>query len=402
MRYLPFLILIFLVSSLTYSRPDNDFETGCTVLIKDYNSLISGKRVALITNKTGVDKNGNHIISLFAENGINIVKIFTPEHGFSADDNYGIPQKSIPVVSLYSGHYSITEKDAEDVDVFVFDIQDLGVRYYTYTSTLYLSMLDAVKLGKTYIVCDRPSVANLDYPSGFMLNPDFESFVGKVPVPVLYGLTIGELANYLNAFYVKIDDFHVIKMKNYSRKTKYEDVMNFWISPSPSITSLESARLYPSLCFLEGTNISEGRGTASPFQIFGAPFINSDKLLNELSSYNLPGVKFTAEEFIPSREFLPSYNAIKFLNETCLGIKMEITELNAYSPFETSMAILISLKKSSGKFKWINKYFIDKLAGTDILRKMIDSGNSLEEIMNYQKKDVEIFRGKTALYKLYD
>ncbi|MCI0473482.1 MAG: DUF1343 domain-containing protein, partial [Ignavibacteria bacterium] len=327
---------------------------------------------------------------------------FTPEHGFTADDKYSVLQKDIPVISLYSGDFSVKEKDVEDVDVLVFDIQDLGVRFYTYTSTLYLTMLDAMNTGKTYIVCDRPSVADINNTGGFMLDPEFESFVGKVPVPVIYGLTIGELANYLNAYYVKNDDFHVIKMNNYSRKSGFDEVLNFWINPSPSITSIESARLYPSLCFLEGTNISEGRGTQTPFQVFGAPFIDAGKLLDDLNSFRLPGLNFMITEFIPSQDFLPSYKPMKYVGKTCYGIKVNITDFNACRPFETSIALLIALKKNSGEFRWINKNFIDKLAGTDILRKMIDADKSLEEIISYTKNDTEDFRNKSASYKLYD
>jgi len=402
MKYIYILIILFISFGFSHSQVNGDFETGNTILLKDYRKLLEGKRVGLITNKTGVDKNGVHISELLIEKGINVTKIFTPEHGFTADDKYGVLQKEIPVISLYSGDYSVKEKDVEDVDVLVFDIQDLGVRFYTYTSTLFLTMLDAKKLDKSYIVCDRPSVANINYSDGFMLNSDFESFVGKVPVPVIYGLTVGELANYLNAIYVKNDDFHVIKMKNFTRETKFEEIVNFWINPSPSINSIESARLYPSSCFLEGTNISEGRGTPTPFQVFGAPFIDPEKLLNDLNNFNLPGLNFILTEFTPSQELLPTYSAMKYVNMSCFGIKMKITDINTYRPFETSVAVLISLKRNSAEFKWTNKYYIDKLAGTDILRKMIDAEKSLDEIIERQKKDAEIFREKATLYKLYN
>ncbi|MCU0373461.1 MAG: DUF1343 domain-containing protein [Ignavibacteria bacterium] len=402
MKYLYILIILFFSYGFAHSQGNSDFETGNTVLIKDYGELLEGKRIGLITNKTGVDKNGVHISELLIENGINVAKIFTPEHGFTADDKYNLSHKEIPVISLYSGDYSFKEKDVGDVDVLVFDIQDLGVRFYTYTSTLYLTMLDAKKIGKTYIVCDRPSVADINYAGGFMLDSKFESFVGKIPVPVIYGLTIGELANYLNSYYVKNDDFYVVKMNNYTRKTKFGEVLNFWINPSPSINSVESARLYPSLCFLEGTNISEGRGTITHFQVFGAPFVDADKLLADLNAYNLPGLNFTVTEFIPSQDLLPSYKPMKYAGMTCPGISVEITDLYAYRPFETSVAVLIALKKNSPEFRWINKNFIDKLAGTDVLRKMIDDGNSPEEIVNFNKSDLDIFMQRAELCKLYN
>lgn len=397
MRLLIISILLF-CSGIAKAQ---SFETGNTVLISDEKSLISGKKIGVITNRTGVDRNGRHVVDLLIESGQNVVKIFTPEHGFSADDTYSISGINIPVVSLYGNKYSFSKNDVEDVDVLIFDIQELGARFYTYTSTLYLTMQDAKKYGKIYIICDRPAVANLDNAEGFELDGEYSSFVGKIPTPVITGLTIGELGTYLNKYYVKYEGFNVVKMKGYTRKTMYEDVMKIWVNPSPSITSIESARIYPALCFLEGTNISEGRGTATPFQVLGAPFIDSDVLLEKINGFGLEGIKFEKTEFVPEQSLLPSYTAMKFTGKKCYGIKISITDFRLYKPFETSVAVLIALKESAPEFKWTNKNFIDKLAGTDNLRRMIDSNKSLRDIINSTSDYITSYKDEIKNCLLY-
>jgi uncharacterized protein YbbC (DUF1343 family) len=399
MRYILISLILFTVVFISDAE-SQAFRTGDEVLITDMKDLIAGKNLGVITNKTGVDRYGTHILNRLVENGFKVKKIFTPEHGFSADDNFNVSGISIPVISLYGKKTSISKNDVEDIDVLIFDIQELGVRFYTYTSTLYLTMEDAKSFGKTYIVCDRPSVANINYFAGFNLNGKFSSFVGKIPAVEIYGMTIGELSNYLNAEYVNLPDFYVAKMSGYSRNTLYENVMKGWINPSPSITSLESARLYPALCFLEGTNISEGRGTDNPFCVFGAPFLDSGKLLSEIESYNLEGVTFEKTEFVPDQNKLPSYTAMKFTDKKCFGLKIIITDFIKFKPFETSIAVLLSLKKAD-EFKWTGGNFIDKLAGTDVLRKMIDEGYSSEEIIFKSNEDADKFRKLTTSYLLY-
>jgi uncharacterized protein YbbC (DUF1343 family) len=395
------LILLVFASSAFAQFTNLSFETGNTMLIKENLNLLKDKQVGIITNSTGVDKTGKHIIDMLVENKVNVTRIFTPEHGFSADDTYKTSGLEIPVTSLYGSKYSFTKNDVSDVDVLIFDIQELGARFYTYTSTLYLTMQDAKKFGKEYIVCDRPSVADIHNTEGFMLDENFSSFVGKILTPVVFGLTIGELASYLNGEYVQNDKFKVIKMKDYDSNIKFENLMSGWINPSPSITSVESARLYPALCFLEGTSISEGRGTATPFQVIGSPFVNSDALLKNLNDFDLQGISFEMTEFVPDQSLLPSYTAMKFVSVVCYGVKLKVTDMYRFKPFQTSVAILLALKKSSSKFAWTNKNFIDKLVGTNKLRTMIDNGSTLNEIISESDKDARNFKEKTKPYLLY-
>lgn len=397
-----FIILLLIITAVANAQFTNQqFETGNSILIKENLDLLKGKRVGVITNSTGVDKNGKHIIDMLVANGVNVIKIFTPEHGFSADDTYKTSGIEISVTSLYGNKYSFSKSDVEEVDVLIFDIQELGVRFYTYTSTLFLTMQDAKRYGKEYIVCDRPSIANINNTEGFILDESFSSFVGKIPTPVVFGLTIGELANFLNGEYVMNDKFKVIKMKDYNRTIKYESLMSGWINPSPSITSIESARLYPALCFLEGTGISEGRGTNTPFCLFGSPFVNSDVLLKALNDFDLKGISFEKTEFVPDQSLLPSYTAMKFVSVVCYGVKLQVTDVFRVKPFETSVAILLALKKSTPKFNWSNKNFIDKLVGTNKLRIMIDNGSSFDEIINASNVDAQSFKEKAKPYLLY-
>ncbi len=378
------------------------FKLGNEVLISEKLDIIKGKNAALLTNSTGITSGGRLMLNILTEKGVNVVKIFTPEHVFDSDDTYNNKNIKIPVISLYGNNKSFPAGSLNDVDVIIYDIQDVGARFYTYTSTMYLTLKDAIRLEKKYVVCDRPSMSNLNCTGGFMLDERFSSFVGMIPVPVIYGMTCGELAAYL-AYKIsgEISNpfLEVIKMKGYTRKTDFAALNLPWVNTSPNITSLESARLYPALCFLEGTNISEGRGTDTPFRYAGAPFVDGEALASELNSYNLPGIKFTAVEFTPDK-VISAYPP-KFLNKKCGGVKLTLTDINTFLPSETSVALLCALKKVCSEFRWTENNFIDKLAGTDILRKMVNKGSAWDEISAEWSSELFEFnstRGKFFLY----
>lgn len=400
-----FIFLIFLISyEVTGESRDNnkdEFNLGNEILLNENLDLFKNKNVAIITNKTGVLSNGKLFFEAMINKGVNVVKIFTPEHGFESDDSYKNTGINIPVVSLYGKNKSFDDSDLENVDVIVFDIQELGVRYYTYTSTLYLTMKDASKRGKKYIICDRPSIANPDYYDGFMLNESFSSFVGMVPTPIMYGMTIGELGYYLRSTITNKDfDFDVIKMKGYKRDINYEDLKLPWINPSPNILSLEGARIYPALCFMEGTNISEGRGTDTPFQFFGAPFCKGEELAYILNSQHFEGVIFKAVKFTPYKK-ISSFEP-KYMNEECNGVSLTITDFKKFRPVEVSIAILYALRASSKQFKWINNNYIDKLAGTSKLRVMIDENITLKEITDSYNEELEKYNNNRKKFLLYN
>jgi uncharacterized protein YbbC (DUF1343 family) len=378
------------------------FKLGNEVLLTEKLDMIKGKNVALLTNSTGITGGGKHLLDMLAEKGVNVVKIFTPEHGFDSDDTYNDKNIKIPVISLYGNNKSFPSGSLNGIDVIIYDIQDVGARFYTYTSTMYLTLKDAIRQEKKFVVCDRPSVANLNYTGGFMLDERFSSFVGMIPAPVVYGMTCGELAAYL-AYKISEETsnplLEVIKMKGYTRKTDYVGLNLPWINTSPNITSLESARLYPALCFLEGTNMSEGRGTDTPFRYAGAPFVDGEALAGELNSYNLPGIKFTAVEFTPDK-VISAYPP-KFLNKKCSGVKLTLTDINSFLPSETSVAVLCALKKVCPEFRWTENNFIDKLAGTDKLRKMVNKGSAWDEISAAWSSELSDFNSSREKFFLY-
>ncbi|MCX7833478.1 MAG: DUF1343 domain-containing protein [Ignavibacteria bacterium] len=407
-NFLKFILFLFFLSSnifFLYCQNNlslhQNFKTGSEVLLDSLHLLLN-KRVALITNHSGVIKDGRHILDILISKGINIVRIFTPEHNFFADDENRNYYNGIEIISLYNKNKNIKDEYLRDVDILIYDIQDLGVRFYTYTSTLYFTMRDAFRNEITFILCDRPAIHNLNYISGFMLEPEFSSFVGSIPTPVCYGMTTGELGNYLKSLIDsdnKTLDLRIMKMQDYNRNIDYENLNFIWINPSPNIRSLESARLYPALCFLEGTNFSEGRGTEYPFTLFGAPFCDNDILLNELNKYNLPGVNFEKVEFIPTKDKYGS--TPKYSNEKCLGIKINLKNFRQFEPMETAVAILLTLKNTQKDFKWINNNFIDKLAGSDKLRIMIDNHENYLTILNSWKNEVENFKNVISKFLLY-
>lgn len=379
---------------------DNKFRLGNEVLLGSPEQL-KGKRAAVLTNQTGILADGTHIIDALVAKGINVVKIFTPEHGIRGDENYSeFDEKTgIQIVSIYGGKTKPSNDDLADVDVIIYDIQDVGSRFYTYTSTLYYIIEAANENNKQLIVCDRPMIIKANYTDGFMLEPANSSFVGLIPTPVCYGMTSGELAGFLSGSVLNYSGLTVSKMENYTRASDFNSLNLTWVKPSPSMFTSSTALCYPATCFLEGTNFSEGRGTSKPFEYFGAPGMNSDAIAAELNSYGLKGVIFDAVTFTPS-EKISAYPP-KFFNKECNGIYINVTDRAAFEPVKCGMAILTALKKLASDFKLNKDNFIDKLAGTSQLRKSVNAGASYEEIVQSWQADVENFKTEREKYLIY-
>ncbi len=381
---------------------DNKFRLGNEVMLEKANEF-KEKRIAVLTNQTGILPEGTHIIDALVSKGVNVVKIFTPEHGIRGDENYAeIDEKTgILIISLYNGKVKPSQSDLADVDILIYDIQDVGARFYTYTSTLYYAIEAAQENNKPIWVCDRPMVTNANYIDGFMLDGSYSSFVGKIPTPLAYGLTCGELASYLNAqVFSGSALLNVISMDGYTRATEYTSLNLSWVKPSPSMFYPTTAICYLANCLLEGTNVSEGRGTTKPFEYFGAPWVNSQIIADELNSYKFEGVVFEPVNFTPS-EKISAYPP-KFFNQECNGIYINVTDKNKFRPVKCGVAILIALYKNCPEFKFNKDNFIDKLAGTDKLRKMIIKGNTPDEIeaewmdglnsFNDKRKEILIYK----------
>ncbi len=381
---------------------DVKFRLGNEVLLEKASDL-KDKRIAVLTNQTGILADGTHIIDALVSKGVNVVKIFTPEHGVRGDENYTETDEKtgIPIVSLYNGKTKPSKSDLADVDILVYDIQDVGARFYTYTSTLYYAIEAASENSKSIWVCDRPVITNPEYTAGFMLEAGYESFVGLIPAPQAYGMTCGELASYLNSEVfggsAKLD---VILMDGYSRKTNYNSLKLTWVKPSPSMFYPSTAVCYLANCLLEGTNVSEGRGTPKPFEYFGAPWVDQQKIADELNAYNFEGVNFETVTFTPS-EKISAYPP-KFFNKECNGIFINVKDKNNFNPVKCGAAILSALYRNCPEFKFNKDNFIDKLAGTDKLRKMIIAGNTVDEIeaaWSDGLKNYNEIRIKYLLYK---
>lgn len=399
-------LLLFLLLSLNFQecgKPslagihDPVFKLGDEVLLTSGITELRNKRVALLTNQTGIFADGTHIIDAMVDKGINVVKIFSPEHGIRGDENYSDKDEKtgIPIVSLYGDKNKPSKSDLSDVDILVYDIQDVGARFYTYTSTLNYAIQACTDNNIEIIVCDRPMVINPNYVDGFMMESGHKSFVGSISTPVCYGMTCGELAGFLSgSALVKIS-----KMENYTRSTDYNSLKLKWVKPSPSMYTAATAVCYPMECFLEGTNVSEGRGTERPFEYFGAPWMDAQSVAAELNTYQMEGVVFEAITFTPS-EKISSYPP-KFFNTECNGVYVNVTDKNKFEAVKAGIAMLITLHKLCPEFKFNKDNFIDKLAGTDRLRKMVNAGSGFKDISSAIDEDCSGFKENRTQYLLY-
>lgn len=389
------------IENINYA--DGKFRLGNENLIDKGSVQLLNKRIGLITNKSGVTSDGNLFLDLLNKK-FNVTKVFTPEHGLRGDDrdeNYTDEVTGISVISLYGNKKKPDLTEIEDVDVFVYDIQDVGARFYTFINTMFFCMESAVENNKEFIVCDRPIMADGNYVDGFMLNEDLSSFVGMIYIPIAYGMTCGELAQYINAEYYNGNcNLKVSKMENYSHDTNYESLTLPWVKPSPNLYFPTSALSYLGTCLFEGTNFSEGRGTDKPFEYVGAPYCDGAILANEMNSCNFKGVIFENIKFIPTLITSPS-NPPKYVGEECSGVYIKVTDKSSFEPVKVGIALIVSLNKLYTEFEIKESNFLDKLAGTSDLREMVKSGYSYQDIINSYSNSLEEFKSNRVNYLLY-
>ncbi len=353
---------------------EHQVQTGLDVLINEKLEIIKGKKVGLVTNHTGVDRSGKpnyEILMLLSD--VDLQAIFAPEHGFFGNVSRGqkvddLKQDGLPVIySLYGKTDKPTPDMFEGLDVIIYDIQDIGARFYTYISTLGLVMEAAAEADIPVIVLDRPNPLNGITIEGPVLDINYKSFVGMYPIPIRYLLTIGELAKMIigEKWIEHVPKLTVIEMAGWERTMYYDDTGLSWISPSPNIPDLETAILYPGMCLFEGTNVSEGRGTNYPFQYIGAPWIDSSKIIKAIEGKYIPGVVFEPISFIPisipGKSLKP-----KFENEKCYGIKIILIENKIYKSVDTAVQLLKIIQELyPEKFQWND--FIYKLWGNEMI-----------------------------------
>ena len=392
---------------------DMNIYTGLDILQHSNFALLKNKNIGLVINHTSVNRQNSHILDLINPiNEIKIKKIFTPEHGLkgklSAGEhvNSGIDKLTgIEFISLYGKNKKPTSNDLTDIDLMIFDIQDIGSRYYTYVSTLTYILDACADNNISVLILDRPNPLNGIIIDGPILNEKFSSFVGMHPIPILHGMSIGELAIMINELQWANNKFKaeltVIPAINWQRNEEYRGPIKGWLSPSPNIPDLETAKLYSGFCLLEGTNLSEGRGTLNPFKFFGAPWLNPDSILINLESNILHGIKLEKTEFtpisIPEMAKWPKYE-----NNICYGFKMEI--VNKKNNPLIAMIELFSIINNvyPHKFKFLDSNFIDKLYGSDELRNTIIENKNIYSLVSFWNSDKQLFNKQRSKYLIYN
>ncbi len=384
---------------------------GADVLLTQRIGLIAGKRVGLVTNHTAMLSNGMHLAdALTLRSDVKLTALFGPEHGIRGDAPDGktitdsIDAKTgVTVFSLYGAVSKPTPAMLKNVDVLVFDIQDVGVRFYTFISTLFLTMEAAAENNIPFIVLDRPDPIRGASCAGPVRVDSLKSFVGWAPMPIEHGMTVGELAEMANGEgWLKNGvkaRLTVVTMDGWKRALWYDELSLAWVRPSPNMRTISTAAVYPGMCLIEGTNVSEGRGTDHPFETIGAPWIDADSLARSLNAKLLPGVAFEPAVFTP-RE-IPGVSSPKFKNTECRGVFLRVTDRNVFEPVTAGIALLTALRKLyPAHFAFHDKGF-DRLAGTPAVRAMILDGRSVSEIVDSWNGPLQKFERRRQNYLLY-
>lgn len=377
---------------------------GLEMLLGPRRALLAGKRIGLITNPTGVTRNLQSAVDLMATaTDFKLAALFGPEHGVRGDAQAGAPvadqldsRTGLPAYSLYGATRKPTPAMLAGLDLLVFDIQDIGARFYTYPWTLALVMQAAREAGIGLIVADRPNPIGGIKVEGPVLDPALASFVGAYPIPIRHGMTMGELAVMMNGDFRIGCNLQVVTCTNWRRADDASQTGLPWVPPSPNMPTVDAAYFYPGTCLVEGTNLSEGRGTAKPFELIGAPFIDASLLADRLNQRNLAGVRFRPAYFTPSFS--------KYQGQRCAGVQIHIMDRATLAPVDTGIAILLEVARLHGKdFSFLpgNPPFFDKLAGVSWLREAIGAGDSLEGVKARWQPELDAFKRKRLRCLLY-
>ena len=383
---------------------------GAEALLRDSVHLVRGKRVGLITNHTGIVRAGpgsdatvSTIDLLYRAPDVDLVALYGPEHGLRGEAEAGErvesgrdPVTGLPIHSLYGAGRRPTSEMLAGVDVLLFDIQDVGARYYTYVWTMAQAMEAAGQAGIPFVVLDRPNPIGGQLVQGNVLDPQYATFVGLYPVPMRHGLTAGELARFLVGEHDIGVDLSVVPLRGWVPDEWYDETGLPWVAPSPNMPSLASATHYPGTCLFEGTNLSVGRGTPLAFQHIGAPWLDAARIAARLNALGLPGARFEAVRFTPVN---PGDG--KFGGQEIPGIRFETTDRERYDPTVAAIAALVEIRRAHGdSLRWHVSHF-DRLAGTDRVRLGILEGAALEEIVEGWETQVDRFEARRAPYLLY-
>ena len=381
-------------------------QTGLEVFLANGLPDLAGSRIGLITNQTGVDRRFTSTVDLLrASHHIQLAALFGPEHGVRGEAQAGVkvggatdPRTGLPVYSLYGDTRRPTAEMLDGLDALMIDLQDVGVRYATYISTMAYAQGAAAAAGLPFVVLDRPNPLSGGHIEGSLLDPAFASFVGVHPLPVRHGMTMGELARLFAAEHGYSAPL-VVVMHGYSRAQWYDQTGLPWVGPSPNLPALDSVTLYPGTCLIEGTNLSEGRGTTRPFELIGAPWIDPFQLAGELERRRLPGWV----DFRPAY-FTPTFS--KHAQAVCGGVQIYILDREAARPVELGLHLLHALRGlAPDAFAWRegdSRFFIDLLLGSDRPRRSLDAGAEVAEVMSGWIEEIEAFERRRRPFLLYD
>jgi len=378
-------------------------RTGFERLAASGYALLEGKRVGVVTNPTGVTRDARHIVDVMhADDRLDLVAVFGPEHGFrgtaqagGSEGRYDDPATGLPVYDTYlkSGQPLADIFTASGVDTIVFDIQDVGARFYTYIWTLYDCMEAARLAGKHFVVLDRPNPVTGRSAQGPVLHKEFATFVGREPIAQAHGMTVAELARLFNAeFLTEPVPLDTVLMSGWKRSDFYDASGLPWVPPSPNMPTPDTALVYSGTCLFEGTNLSEGRGTTRPFELIGAEGIDR-RWAAEAGQLGLPGVHFREAYFAPTFS--------KFQGRTVGGVQLHVHDRAAYDPVRTGIALLVTARKVWNGFAWRPDNWIDKLTGSTRVRTMIDAGATADEVVAGWRDELTEFRRVRKEYLLY-
>ncbi|RKN80622.1 exo-beta-N-acetylmuramidase NamZ domain-containing protein [Paenibacillus ginsengarvi] len=383
--------------------------SGADGLARSAAKVLEGKRFGVLTNPTGVTRDFRSTVDVCAnQKAGQLTALFACEHGIRGERQAGIlfedetdPDLGIPVYSLYGKHRAPTPDMLETVDAIVFDFQDLGVRFYTYLTTLIYTMQACAKAGKELIVLDRPNPLGGLTVEGGILRDGFQSMVGGWKIPIRTGLTIGEFARLVNDQSETKCQLQVVPLEGWSRGMEYPETGLPWMMPSPNIPTMDTVRVYAGTCFFEGTNLSEGRGTTKPFELIGAPWLDGKRVAEEMNRRGLPGVVFHPAYFTPMYS--------KHKGELCGGVQVYVTDPKAYSAVRSGLYLLQHIQQShSEHFAWLppfkegSKSFIELLTGGDRVKLTLHEPGAAEKIADDWDLEAAEWAKTREPYLLYE
>ncbi|MFE5975514.1 exo-beta-N-acetylmuramidase NamZ domain-containing protein [Streptomyces sp. NPDC056460] len=378
-------------------------RTGFERLADDGYALLSGERVGVVTNPTGITRDARHIVDVMhADERVDLVAVFGPEHGFrgtaqagGSEGRYDDPATGLPVYDTYlkSGQPLADVFTASGVDTVVFDIQDAGARFYTYIWTLYDCMAAAALAGKRFVVLDRPNPVTGRAALGPVLDRAFATFVGREPIAQAHGMTVAELARLFNGEFLATPvALETVRMTGW-RRTDFFDATGLpWVPPSPNMPTPETALVYSGTCLFEGTNLSEGRGTTRPFELLGAEGIDR-RWAEAANALGLPGVRFREAYFAPTFS--------KFQGKTVGGVQLHVDDRESFDPVRAGIGLLVTARSSWSGFAWRADNWIDKLTGSTRVRTLIDAGAGVDEVVGAWQADLAAFRAVRREYLVY-